>query len=39
MGFLDETIRIALQEEGNNQIKVAYQLVLDHKRMILDGEE
>ncbi|KAG0240173.1 Protein kinase [Actinomortierella wolfii] len=34
MNFSRETIIQALQERQNNQIKVAYQLVVDHKRMI-----
>ncbi|RHZ87761.1 hypothetical protein Glove_30g30 [Diversispora epigaea] len=33
MGFSKNTMYQALQEKENNQIKVAYQLVLDHKRM------
>ncbi|CAG8577789.1 7384_t:CDS:10 [Paraglomus brasilianum] len=31
-------LRKALQESDNNQIKVAYQLVVDHKRMIDAGK-
>ncbi|KAF9970578.1 Protein kinase [Actinomortierella ambigua] len=34
MNFSRETIIQALQERQNNQIKVAYQLVVDHKLMI-----
>ncbi|CAG8650278.1 9992_t:CDS:10, partial [Racocetra persica] len=37
MGFSKDTIYKALQEIENNQIKVAYQLVVDHKRMINAG--
>lgn len=37
MGFSKNTMLQALQEKENNQIKVAYQLVLDHKRMISAG--
>ncbi|CAG8603545.1 8816_t:CDS:10 [Funneliformis caledonium] len=37
MGFSRNTIYQALQESENNQIKVAYQLVVDHKRMICAG--
>ena len=37
MGFSRNTIYQALQETENNQIKVAYQLVVDHKRMVLAG--
>ncbi|RIB06014.1 kinase-like domain-containing protein [Gigaspora rosea] len=37
MGFSKDTIYQALQEIENNQIKVAYQLVVDHKRMITAG--
>ena len=28
----------ALQKEGDNQVKVAYQLVRDHKRILKDCE-
>nr|KAJ3410626.1 Protein kinase [Polyrhizophydium stewartii] len=38
MAFSRETIRHALQEPGNNQIKVAYQLVVDQRRMLADGK-
>jgi hypothetical protein len=38
MGFGRNTIFQALQEPENNQIKVAYQLVVDNKRMILAGK-
>ncbi|KAI8904549.1 KA1 domain/Ssp2 C-terminal domain-containing protein [Entophlyctis helioformis] len=38
MGFSKETIRYALKEPGNNQIKVAYQLVVDHIQMMADGK-
>ncbi|KAG0260429.1 Protein kinase [Mortierella polycephala] len=34
MNFSRETIIHALEERQNNQIKVAYQLVVDHRRMI-----
>ncbi|KAF9417661.1 Protein kinase [Podila epigama] len=34
MNFSRETIVQALEERQNNQIKVAYQLVVDHRRMI-----
>lgn len=34
MGYGRETIYKALSESDNNQIKVAYQLVVDHHRMI-----
>jgi carbon catabolite-derepressing protein kinase len=34
MGYSRETIYKALSEADNNQIKVAYQLVVDHHRMI-----
>ncbi|CAG8714578.1 17074_t:CDS:10, partial [Dentiscutata erythropus] len=37
MGFSKNTIYQALQEIENNQIKVAYQLVVDNKRMITAG--
>ena len=32
-GFSDDTIMHALGEPGNNQIKVAYQLVVDARQM------
>lgn len=38
MGFSRQTILKALQEHDNNQVKVAYQLVIDHKRMFNDSE-
>ena len=34
MGYSHQTILRALREPENNQIKVAYQLVVDHKRML-----
>lgn len=34
MGFSRETVVVALKEKENNQIKVAYELVLDHRRML-----
>ncbi|KAF9095152.1 Protein kinase [Mortierella sp. GBA35] len=34
MNFTKETIIQALEERQNNQIKVAYQLVVDHRQMI-----
>ncbi|TPX36190.1 hypothetical protein SmJEL517_g01607 [Synchytrium microbalum] len=34
MGFSKETINWALGEADNNQIKVAYQLVVDYRRMM-----
>ncbi|TPX61866.1 hypothetical protein PhCBS80983_g00847 [Powellomyces hirtus] len=34
MGFTQETVLTALKEVDNNQIKVAYELVLDHRRML-----
>ncbi|KAG0026728.1 Protein kinase [Podila clonocystis] len=34
MNFSKETVVQALEERQNNQIKVAYQLVVDHRRMI-----
>ncbi|KAJ3019705.1 5-AMP-activated protein kinase, catalytic [Thoreauomyces humboldtii] len=34
MGFPKETVLVALKEPDNNQIKVAYELVLDHRRML-----
>jgi len=37
MNFKKETIVQALEERQNNQIKVAYQLVVDHRRMIETG--
>ena len=38
MGFSRETIKHALKEQGNNQIKVAYELVIDHRQMVADGK-
>ena len=37
MNFSKETIIQALEERQNNQIKVAYQLVVDHRQMIENG--
>jgi hypothetical protein len=37
-GFDRGSIWDALKREGDNQIKVAYQLVRDHKRMLQDSE-
>ena len=37
-GFDRGSIWDALKKEGDNQIKVAYQLVRDHKRMLQDSE-
>jgi carbon catabolite-derepressing protein kinase len=37
-GFDRTTIWEALRKEGDNQVKVAYQLVRDHKRMLQDSE-
>jgi hypothetical protein len=37
MNFPKETIIQALEERQNNQIKVAYQLVVDHRQMIENG--
>ncbi|KAI9288619.1 kinase-like domain-containing protein [Umbelopsis sp. AD052] len=39
MGYSRETIYKALSEPDNNQIKVAYQLVVDHHRMIKESEK
>lgn len=36
MGYPTETIKKALSEPENNQFKVAYQLVVDHKRLLQD---
>lgn len=36
MGYPEERIRSALSDPGNNQFKVAYQLVVDHKRILKD---
>ncbi|KAL0075912.1 kinase-like domain-containing protein [Phycomyces blakesleeanus] len=38
MGYTKEAIQKALNGSDNNQFKVAYQLVLDHKRMLKDSE-
>ncbi|KAI8136792.1 kinase-like domain-containing protein [Fennellomyces sp. T-0311] len=38
MGYPDVKIHQALEAPGNNQFKVAYQLVIDHKRMLKDSE-
>lgn len=37
-GFDRYQVWDAMKKEGDNQIKVAYQLVRDHKRMLLDSE-
>lgn len=37
-GFTIEDVWDALKRDGDNQIKVAYQLVRDHRRMLLDCE-
>ncbi|KAJ3146162.1 Protein kinase [Geranomyces michiganensis] len=34
MGYPKETVLVALQETDNNQIKVAYELVFDHRRIL-----
>ncbi|KAG0222468.1 Protein kinase [Mortierella sp. GBA43] len=39
MNFNKETIVQALEERQNNQIKVAYQLVVDHRRMIENASQ
>ncbi|KAG0368647.1 kinase-like domain-containing protein [Gamsiella multidivaricata] len=39
MNFPKETIVMALEERQNNQIKVAYQLVVDHRRMIENASQ
>ncbi|KAG0329209.1 Protein kinase [Dissophora globulifera] len=39
MNFSKETIVQALEERQNNQIKVAYQLVVDHRRMIENASQ
>lgn len=36
MNYPTETIQKALKEPENNQFKVAYQLVLDNKRLLKD---
>ncbi|KAI8813438.1 kinase-like domain-containing protein [Cladochytrium replicatum] len=38
MGFSKATVQHALSETENNQIKVAYQLVLDHKRLLTGAQ-
>ncbi|KAG2221230.1 hypothetical protein INT45_013941 [Circinella minor] len=39
MGYPDFKIHQALEAPGNNQFKVAYQLVIDHKRMLKGSSE
>lgn len=36
--YNEQTVWAALQEPGDNQVKVAYQLVRDHRRIIKDCE-
>lgn len=36
MGYTEQKIHKSLISPGNNQFKVAYQLVVDHKRMLQD---
>jgi carbon catabolite-derepressing protein kinase len=36
MGYSTAAIQKALREKDNNQFKVAYQLVVDHKRLLQD---
>lgn len=36
MGYSTNVIYKALSEPDNNQFKVAYQLVVDHKRLLKD---
>jgi len=36
--YSEATVWEALQKEGDNQVKVAYQLVRDHKRILKDCE-
>lgn len=36
MGYSTAVIQKALSEPNNNQFKVAYQLVVDHKRLLQD---
>lgn len=36
MGYSTAAIQKALSEKDNNQFKVAYQLVVDHKRLLQD---
>ncbi|KAI8636226.1 kinase-like domain-containing protein [Parasitella parasitica] len=38
MGYSTRVIQKALSEADNNQFKVAYQLVVDHKRLLQDSE-
>ncbi|ORZ00575.1 kinase-like domain-containing protein [Syncephalastrum racemosum] len=38
MGYSEQKIYKSLSSPGNNQFKVAYQLVVDHKRMLQDSE-
>ncbi|KAJ3057179.1 Protein kinase [Rhizophlyctis rosea] len=38
MGFSKETIHVALKEAENNQIKVAYELAVDHRRMVAGAQ-
>ncbi|KAI9267015.1 kinase-like domain-containing protein [Helicostylum pulchrum] len=38
MGYPTEVIQKALSEPENNPFKVAYQLVVDHKRLLQDSE-
>lgn len=38
MGYSTEVIQKALSETSNNQFKVAYQLVVDRKRLLQDSE-
>ncbi|KAI9314060.1 kinase-like domain-containing protein [Dichotomocladium elegans] len=37
MGYPEDMIHTALSGPGNNQFKVAYQLVIDHKRMLKES--
>ncbi|OBZ88541.1 Carbon catabolite-derepressing protein kinase [Choanephora cucurbitarum] len=39
MGYPTQTIQKALNEPTNNQFKVAYQLVVDRKRLLQDSED
>lgn len=38
-GFTREEVWDAIKRDGDNQIKVAYQLVRDHKRMLQDSDQ
>ncbi|KAJ3191072.1 5-AMP-activated protein kinase, catalytic [Irineochytrium annulatum] len=38
MGFMPETVAVALADKENNQIKVAYQLILDNRRLLGDSK-